>query len=208
MHGTPTLRTLRKGPSRERTLVPVMEEDAAAAALDGVDDAFLVARSVDGDLRAFTTLLQRHNRTLRRYVERLTRNPSDTDDVLQDTAVIAWQHLQDIREPAKVRSWLIQTATREALRHVTGRPAEVELAEDHATIPGPDSTTDRLDLRQALQDTLDALPEQQARCWILRELGGYRYSEIAAQLDIPESTVRGALAAARKTILQAMGEWR
>lgn len=175
--------------------------------LDGVDDAFLVARSTDGDRRAFAALLRRHGGILRRYVERLTRNRADTDDVLQETAVIAWQHLQDVREPERVRGWLIQIATREALRHVSTRPRDVELDEE-APAPAADSDVDRLDLQRSLQAALDALPQQQARCWVLRELGGYRYSEIADQLAIPESTVRGALAAARKSILQQMGGQR
>lgn len=200
-------RLLRDG-RRCCAIIGVVEEDAGTGeVLETLDDAFLVSRSSDGDLRAFTALLQRYNGTLRRYVERLTRDSSDTDDVLQDTAVIAWQHLHDIREPAKVRSWLIQIATREALRHITARPSNVELAEDLAA-PGPDDDTDRLDFQQALQAALDTLPAQQARCWVLRELGGYRYSEISAQLDLPESTVRGALAAARKTVMQKMGGQR
>jgi RNA polymerase sigma-70 factor (ECF subfamily) len=174
------------------------------SALEDADDAFLVARSTDGDLRAFATLLRRYNGVLRRYVDRLTRNAADTDDVLQDTAVVAWRRLETVQEPARVRGWLIQIATREALRHVSARPPEVELTDELVeTLPGG-AGADGLDVRQALQSALDALPQQQARCWILREVGGFRYGEIAEQLQIPESTVRGALVQARKAILRAM----
>lgn len=175
------------------------------AELEDADDAFLVARAVGGDLRAFTTLLRRYNRTLRSYVERLTRNAADTDDVLQDAAVSAWKNLDSVRDPTRVRAWLIQVATREALRHLRDRRDTAELTDESIEVPGPETDVGYLDLRRELRAALDALPERQAQSWILRELGGYSYTEIAAELDIPESTVRGSLAQARKTILRTMG---
>jgi RNA polymerase sigma-70 factor (ECF subfamily) len=187
-------------------LAAVTEEPGSA--LDRADDALLVARAQDGDLRAFGALLRRHDRTLRRYVARLTRNPADTDDVLQETALIAWRRLDTIADPTKVRAWLIRIATREGLRAVVDRPVHDELTDEAAVVAGPEHGSERLDTRRALQEVLDALPHQQARCWILRELGGYSYSEIAEQLEIPESTVRGSLAAARKSILTRMGGHR
>lgn len=203
---------------RQETQETVSEEAGRLTVVDGsgdtgtalerAADAFLVQRAAGGDLRAFTVLLRRHNQTLRRYVERLTRNSADTDDVLQDTATIAWQHLADVQDPAKIRAWLIQTATRQALRHRLRQHDELELTEDLASIAGPHIGLDRFDTHRALQTALDALPRQQARCWILRELGGYRYSEIAEQLQIPETTVRGSLATARRSILTAMGGHR
>lgn len=182
----------------------VEADPEVGTALEGADDAFLVARTRDGDLRAFTVLLQRYNQTLRRYVERLTRNAADTDDVLQETAVSAWRHLDSLKEPAKVRAWLIQIATRQALHTVTARTPHDELTEDLVTDGEVDRNADRLHVRRSLQSALDALPQQQAQCWILRELGGYSYTEIAERLTIPESTVRGSLAQARKSILAAM----
>ena len=184
-------------------LPAVLPDLDPASALHRADDALLVARARDGDRRAFGVLLMRHESTLRRYITRLTHQPADTDDVLQETALKAWQHLDALAEPAKVRAWMIQIASREALRFVTARRQEHELSEDDAVVDGPDRG-EHLDTRRRLQAALDALPEQQERCWVLRELGGYSYREIAEQLDLPESTVRGALVAARKSILTAM----
>jgi RNA polymerase sigma-70 factor (ECF subfamily) len=186
----------------------VIADSGSASALDRADDHLLVARATDGDRRAFGVLLRRHERTLRRYVDRLTRNRADTDDVLQETALIAWRRRDTLAEPQKVRAWLIQIATREALRIVTARPAHDEITDDVAAVAGAVRGSDDLDLQHDLQAALDALPQQQARCWILRELGGYTYAEIAERLEIPESTVRGALSAARKSILSRMGGHR
>jgi RNA polymerase sigma-70 factor, ECF subfamily len=184
---------------------PVQSEPESASALEQADDALLVARAQDGDRRAFAVLLRRHERALRRYVDRLLHSRADTDDVLQETALIAWRRLETVSDPARVRGWLIQIATREALRAAIARPSHEELTEGSRVTEGADRGTDGLDLRRELQVALDALPQQQARCWVLRELGGYSYAEIADQLGVPESTVRGSLAQARRSILMRMG---
>ncbi|MDP9027258.1 MAG: sigma-70 family RNA polymerase sigma factor, partial [Actinomycetota bacterium] len=90
-------------------------------------------------------------------------------------------------------------------RHVAAKPAHDPVTDDLVTVPGPEDDLERLDRGQALRSALDALPQQQARVWVLRQLGNYSYDEIATELDIPVSTVRGALVQARKRILHAMG---
>jgi RNA polymerase sigma-70 factor, ECF subfamily len=186
-------------------MLPAVPPEENAGALERADDAFLVARAQDGDVRAFGAILKRHERSLQAYVGRLTRNAADTDDVLQETAIIAWRRLDTIEDPSKVRAWLLRIATREAIRTVSGRPVEDELP-DETTLPAKtDGHPERVCLREELRAALDALPQQQARCWVLRELGGYSYSEISERLGIPESTVRGSLAAARKSLLARMG---
>jgi RNA polymerase sigma-70 factor, ECF subfamily len=183
----------------------VLSEPGNASALEQADDALLVARAQDGDRRAFAVLLRRHQGALRRYVDRLVRSRHDVEDVLQETAVIAWRRLDTVDDPARIRSWLIRIATREALRAVVDQPSHAELTEDVRVEDGADGAAAGMDLRRALNEALDGLPQQQARCWVLRELGGYTYAEIAERLGIPESTVRGSLAQARKSILIRMG---
>jgi RNA polymerase sigma-70 factor (ECF subfamily) len=60
----------------------------------------------------------------------------------------------------------------------------------------------------ALSDAINQLPDSQRECWVLRELGDYSYEEIAQELDLPISTVRGLLARARKDIIVRMEQWR
>ena len=59
-----------------------------------------------------------------------------------------------------------------------------------------------------MSDAINQLPDAKRECWVLRELGGHSYEEIAEELDIPVSTVRGLLARARKDIIVRMEQWR
>ena len=80
----------------------------------------------------------------------------------------------------------------------------VPASEDHS----PTQIREARSCNEALSRVLSALPEDQRRCWELREFGDYRYSEIAEELDLPLSTVRGLLARARKTLIREMEAWR
>jgi RNA polymerase sigma-70 factor (ECF subfamily) len=60
----------------------------------------------------------------------------------------------------------------------------------------------------ALKQALARLPEQQRECWVLREVGGLSYDEIAEQLSVPAPTVRGRIARARETLTRELEGWR
>ena len=60
----------------------------------------------------------------------------------------------------------------------------------------------------ALSSALNTLPETQRQCWIMKEVGGSSYQEMAEALELPVSTVRGQLARARQTLVSEMEAWR
>lgn len=61
---------------------------------------------------------------------------------------------------------------------------------------------------EALSRVLAALPEALRTVWVLREVRGASYEEIAADVGECPATVRGRLARARARVLEAMEEWR
>lgn len=172
--------------------------DVLALASDGL----LAGRAADGDSRAFGVLLRRHAPVLRAYVNRITRRPSDTDDVLQEVALAAWQALPQLQNPDAVKGWLFRIAERQAFAMLRKQPPTAEIDEE---LPSTDDSLARFDDRDLLRGALSRLPAQQARVWVLREVGGLSYDEIAEELDVPVSTVRGALVLARKKLLDEMG---
>jgi RNA polymerase sigma-70 factor, ECF subfamily len=179
--------------------------DRPPSALEQAGDALLVDRAADGDGRAFAVLLRRHAPVLRAYVTRLTRRPSETDDVLQEVALAAWQALPQLEQPELVKAWLFRIAERQAFALLRRQPQHAELDEQ---VAGAGDDEARSDARHELRRALTRLPEQQAQVWVLREVGGLSYSEIAERLDVPDSTVRGALAQARRKLLDTMGDAR
>jgi len=176
--------------------------DVGADVLTLASDGLLAGRAADGDDRAFAVLLRRHSPVLRAYVNRLTRRPSDADDVLQEVALTAWKALPQLQNPDSVKAWLFRIAERQAFAMLRRQPQTAEIDEE---LPSAEDSLARFDDRDQLRSALSRLPAQQARVWVLREVGGLSYDEIAETLAVPQSTVRGALALARKRLLDAMG---
>ncbi len=72
--------------------------------------------------------------------------------------------------------------------------------------------TNHTDAEDVVQDSLIAiwrrLPPRQRACWLLREVHGRSYPEIAAILAITDTAVRGQLARARAGLARGMSSWR
>src|SRR5690349_2845568 len=185
-------------------------EPVGAGALAALSDRILVDRAVDQDADAFGELVRRHSPLMRAYVSRIVGSLSAADDVVQDAFLVAWRQLPTLRDGSAVRAWLMRIASREALLHVRRRPSDATLDDlDVAALAldtQPESRAIRNAQLQALSNALNDLPEAQRRCWLLREVAELSYGEIAEELDLPVSTVRGNLARARTSITIRMEE--
>jgi RNA polymerase sigma-70 factor (ECF subfamily) len=148
---------------------------------------------------------------MRVYASRVLGSNDETDDVVQDAFITAWQQLPELGDASVVKSWLMRIVSRKSIDRVRARRPHVDV--DDVDLAGPESATpsevtEARSRTQALSIALTHLPEIQARCWALRELAEYSYDEIAAELDLPATTVRGILARARKALIREMEEWR
>ena len=174
-------------------------------------DALLARRAADGDERAFGAIVRRHAPYLRAFARRLGSLDLDVDDVVQESFIVAWRSLPSLADPERLRGWLTTIVSRKVIDRSRTRRPQVEL--DETTAPtvaesdGPEARAESNDRLSALAIVLRALPEEQRQVWVLKEIAGEPYEAIAAQLEIPVSTVRGRLARARATVLEKMRGW-
>ena len=190
---------------------PPLAAIESVAMLPSASDDLLAARAIDGDVRAFAVLVRRHGPFLRAYAIRMLGSTAECDDVVQDTFVTAWSQLEQLRDTGAVRGWRVRIATRKALDRIRARREHAELAEqDLAARHGdePQVRAEASERERALEAALAELPDDQRRTWVLRELGGYSYTEIATELQLPVSTVRGLLARTRRALVTRMEGWR
>ena len=146
------------------------------------------------------------------YLFTLLGDLHDSRDVLQETNLVLWRKKADFEPGSNFGAWAKRCAYYEALkfrrtrqrdRHLFGDDLIALLVDEHEST-GHDEEERRL----ALRDCLSQLPEQQRQCWVPKEVAGYSYDDIALQLGVPASTVRGLLARSRKTLMTEMEEWR
>ena len=179
----------------------------------------LVLRAQDGDLASFERLVEQFETPLFRLAYRMLGNRGDAEDTVQETFVGAWTKLEGLRQPEAFSTWLYRLASnhcRDVLRRRTAQatdPMDGDLMDRAIALPGhpdgdPARRAEASSSMDALARLLQELPAEQRLCWILRELQGLGYREISAALEVPEPTVRGRLARARRRLAEGMEGWR
>jgi len=188
-----------------------------------------LTRARAGDEQAFRTLTDPHRRELQVHCYRILGSAQDAEDALQETLLSAWRGLDGFEERSSLRSWLYTIATNRCLnllrdgarrpqeqRPLTFEPprptryGEVPWLEPYPdalleglpdTAPGPDA---RYEAREAVGlafvTALQRMPPGQRAALVLRDVLGYRASEVAAMLDTTEISVNSALQRARATL--------
>jgi RNA polymerase sigma factor (sigma-70 family) len=158
--------------------------------------ADLVARARSGDEDAFTRIVDAHHAELVRIAYGVCGDADLARDATQAAWVKVWQGLDMLREPAKLRPWLIAVVSNEARQAARARrrrwvrevaPLDEDRDGDAGSTPQP--TNDRSDLIAALE-RLD--PDDRALI-VMRYLGGLGSDEIAQAMGRNPSTIRARL---------------
>ena len=178
---------------------------AGSAAAELSDDAVIdLVRS--GRTEAFELLMRRHNQRLYRAVRAVLRDEAETEDVLQETYVRAFTHLDQFLGRARFSTWLTRIAVHEAL-HRRKRGARFtgidEVAQTLASpSPGPEHGVADGELRHFIEAAVDRLPDDFRTVFVLREVEGLSTAETADSLEIPVETVKTRLHRARRQLQQ------
>ncbi|MFI8596931.1 RNA polymerase sigma factor [Rothia koreensis] len=179
----------------------------------------LVLRAQDGDVDSFERLVDTYQAPLLRLAFRMLGNRADAEDVAQESLMNAWVKLDLLETPQAFPTWLYRQAVnkcRDVLRSPR-RDSTVPIDEapegnpvwtDTRASSDPQRAAENSSSMDALSAMLQKLPAEQRACWILREQTELSYGEISQTLAIPEATVRGRLARARKTLANEMKEWQ
>jgi len=199
-------------------MTAVPQAKAAPAALS---DAELSRRISEGDRHALEHMMRQHNRTLFRTARAILHDDAEAEDAVQDAYLQAYRSIGAFRGEAKLSTWLIRIVANQALarrRKAARRAAIVPIrgggAEEHeleaeAATRGPDgpeSQTQRSELRRLLEQKIDELPEAFRAVFVLRALEELPVEETAAALGIPEATVRTRFFRARSQLREALSQ--
>ena len=155
---------------------------------------------------------------------RMTRNPSDAEDLVQETFLKAYRAFDSFKEGTNLKAWLYRILTNTFINQYRAkkrRPDQVELddTEDfylfrrmgglEAADANRTAETEVLDaLPDAeVKEALEALPEQFRMAVILADVEGFSYKEIAEILDVPIGTVMSRIHRGRKQLQKRLWEY-
>ena len=171
-------------------------------------DSVLAARAKAGDGDAFTSLLRRHDRSMRGLAYRLLADADAMDDVLQEAYVRAYRALPRYREDAQFGSWLYRityNACIDELRRARRRwrPLPVEHVAPDAQTPGPEAA---VTAAETVRNALAALPPDQRVTVVLVDGEGFDNQTAARILDVAPGTVASRLSRARSAMRRSIQE--
>ena len=152
---------------------------------------------------------------------RMTRNPADAEDLVQETFVRAYRGFGSFQDGTNLRAWLYRILTNtfiNSYRAAQRRPEQSELDDVEelylyrriggleAASLGRSAEDEMMDLFTDTQvkDAVDALPEQFRLAVLLADVDGFSYKEIAEILDVPIGTVMSRLHRGRKALQKSL----
>jgi RNA polymerase sigma-70 factor (ECF subfamily) len=161
--------------------------------LDQVEERKLVNDAKRGNDEAFTELFQMNYRFLYKYLIKLTLHPDQTEDLIQETMLKAYVHLQSFKGESKYSTWLISIASRlfidQKRKEVRDKRRYEKVRDDvkqkmkwNVMINGQEWTI-YLELFARLE------PDIRTPI-LLRHYYGFTYQEIAKILNLKEGTVK------------------
>ncbi|MGV9801413.1 sigma-70 family RNA polymerase sigma factor [Mycobacterium sp. NPDC003449] len=148
-------------------------------------------------------LYENHVEPLRRYAFRLTRNQTRAEDVVQETLLRAWRHLQGNGGELPVRSWLFTVARNIVIDGSRSARVRYEICSpDTSEVPDPmgadevNAALDRMLISEAMAQLSEMHREVLSRSFYL----GWTTGQIAQDLDLAEGTVKSRLHYALKRL--------
>jgi RNA polymerase sigma-70 factor, ECF subfamily len=149
----------------------------------------LVRAAAAGDRSAFTELVATHHRDLLRLAMVITADPELAEDAAQAAWQQAWRKLRQLRDPARVRPWLLSIAANEARQALRRRSRLVVMPSELSDESRPRDLIDSMDLARALAGLK---PEDRALIG-LRYVAGFSAPELAQALGLSSEAVRSRL---------------
>ncbi len=183
----------------------------AATSVPHDTEADLVRRARAREETALRTIMQANNRRLYRLARGILRSDSEAEDVVQETYVRAFTHLDGFRGESGLSTWLSRIAINEALGRARARKPNVELgALPEAALDAqiiqfplssaasdPEKSMAQREIQLVVEHAIDELPDDFRMVFIARVMEGLSIEETSELLGVKPETVKTRLHRAR-----------
>lgn len=186
---------------------------------DDASEREWMQRIARGDAAAFESLFKTYEKAVGNFLYRMCYDKALAEDCLQETFLRLWKAAPNWRGESKVSTFIFQIAKnlaldvrekvfRERARGTAGtgggedeeRGTSAELREKVAPGTGPAGEAEGAELRTAVRQALESLPEDQRMVVQLAQTEGLTYREVAEILNLPVGTVKSRMAAAAEAL--------
>lgn len=194
---------------------------AEATKPQAVDEGNLVAEARAGNVAAFEELVNLYERKIFRLAKHITGNMEEAEDVLQESFLKAFTHLDQFQGDSKFYTWLVRIAVNEALMKLRKRnsarsvsldemietdenlmPRQVEDWEDN-----PEQKFAKDELQRILAEAIELLEPGFRAVFLLRDVEQFSTEETASLLNLSVPAVKSRLLRARLKLRQKLSKF-
>jgi RNA polymerase sigma-70 factor (ECF subfamily) len=183
----------------------------AVSSLTSIDEATLVAQAREGNPRAFSELVGRYEAKIFRLAQHITQNREDAEDVLQETFLKAYEHLDQFQGNSKFYTWIVRIAVNQALMKLRRRKTDKSVSMDETIDTGEDTVTreiaaweenpeqrySRTELNGILDTAIESLAPPYRSVFVLRDIEELSTEDTAEALGLSIPAVKSRLLRAR-----------
>ncbi len=162
--------------------------------MPGDTDHELVAKALQGNQKAFKSIIERCHTTAYAAVRGVLGDSDEVEDVLQSVYIKVYRGLAGFRGDSKLSTWVYQIARNEAINAARKHRPEVKPLED-MELPSsggddPEAAYGKRELGEQVEQALANLDENYRMALELRYMGERSYDEIAELMELPVGTVK------------------
>lgn len=183
----------------------------AVSSQTGIEESTLVSQAREGDTAAFGELVRRYERKIFRLAQHVTQNREDAEDVLQETFMKAYEHLDQFKGDSKFYTWIVRIAVNQALMKLRRRKTDKTVSIDETIDTGEDTVVreiaawDENPEQQYTRDELGGILDTAVRSleplyrsvFVLRDIEELSTEETAEALGLSVPAVKSRLLRAR-----------
>jgi RNA polymerase sigma-70 factor (ECF subfamily) len=179
----------------------------------GPSDAELANRLIAGEPWAREALYRRFVKSGWCTALRLVGNRPDADDIVQDTFVEALRDVDKLRDPARMRGWLLRIAVHQAHRRFRKRKLRRRLGMDRSieetsleALAHPGTSTEARAELACIDRVLSRVTADQRFAWMLRHVEGMSLDEVALACDCSLATAKRRIAHTSQHLERMLGQ--
>jgi RNA polymerase sigma-70 factor (ECF subfamily) len=167
-------------------------------------DTDAVALARDGDSEAFRGLVERHSRAVYRLAHRMTGNPHDAEDVVQETFLKAYRQLGRFESRANFGTWLHRIAVNCSIDLIRGRKHQeaghdasdletLDNVDDSRIDPSPERLMLSTEVQEQVTRAMGGLTHMERAAFVLRHFEGQSIEEISRTLGLKANAAKHSI---------------
>ena len=179
------------------------------------DDDRLVDLAIDGDMRAFELLMEKHESKMYAVALRMCKNREDAQDCLQDAMLRIYKALPSFKGQSSFSTWAYRITMNTCLDDLRRKKVRQAQSLDQMLEIGwspvdDNNSTERhienSELKRNLSKAIGTLPEEMRAAVVLRDVQGFSYEEIASILSTNVGTVKSRISRGREKLREILSK--